>query len=224
MQRSGFYLVVLVVLLAAGCSEDSNDSLPGTLNYSYFPVNVGHELIYDVTLITKDVFTGNDTAYYQLKEVVESVFTDNQGRPTQRLERYTRADTSQPWIISDVWTVNMTPTLVEKKEENTTYIKMVFPLLDGKVWNGNSLNNLGSQDYSYTFVDQPYTMNTLSFDSTLRVLQVDDDNAVYTLHQEEIFAAGVGLVYKNQINIQKDFPSGIKSQRLYTEKLISWSN
>ncbi|MBK6642434.1 MAG: hypothetical protein IPG39_15020 [Bacteroidetes bacterium] len=54
-----------------------------------FPVNVGHEQIYDAVLITKDDFF-RCRGYHLLpdQEVVESVFNDNQGRPTQRLERY----------------------------------------------------------------------------------------------------------------------------------------
>ena len=74
-----------IVLLAAiflwnGCSDDNNSNTsPTGLIYSYFPGNVGHEVIYDVSLITKDGFSGaQDTSIYQLKEVVESIFLDNQ--------------------------------------------------------------------------------------------------------------------------------------------------
>jgi hypothetical protein len=220
-----------MVTVIISCSDDSSDDAPsnqGSLNYSYYPTNVGHEIIYDAKLIVRDPVTGDDTAEYQIMEVVESTFTDNQGRPTQRLERYHRATPADPWVIADVWTANMTSTHVERNEENTPYIKLIFPLLENKSWNGNSLNTLGQKDYVYDWVDQPYTVNSIPFDSTLRVQQANEDNFVYTEIAEEVFATGVGLVYKNQVYIVKDYtiPNqvGVKEQRLYSEKLVSWSN
>ena len=90
--KNKLQILLLCLLTVAGCKDDSNGpTTPSGLIYTYYPNNVGHELIYDVVLITKDEFSGDeDTSIYQLKEVVESIITDNQGRPTERLERYTR--------------------------------------------------------------------------------------------------------------------------------------
>src|SRR5262245_34002716 len=111
-------LVSCCLLIISACSEEDNSSPTGLL-YQYITVNVGHELIYDVSLITKDEFTQqSDTQYYQVKELVESVFIDNQGRLTQRLERYRRDSVTGPWVITDVWTSNLNTTNFEKKEDN----------------------------------------------------------------------------------------------------------
>ncbi|MBL0341830.1 MAG: hypothetical protein IPP71_13375 [Bacteroidetes bacterium] len=113
------FLVLVVMVALAGCKDDENQQpAPSGLIYSYFPVNVGHEIIYDVSLITKDGFSGvSDTLAYQIKEVVDSIFLDNQGRPTQRLERLKRETPLDPWVINDVWTSNLTTTRVEKKKK-----------------------------------------------------------------------------------------------------------
>lgn len=223
------FLASLAVLAVACSDDDGGGGNPGSLNYSYFPTNEGHELIYDASLITRDPIAGDDTSVFQVREVVESIFNDNQGRPTQRLERYIRATPADPWVIADVWTSNMTSTRVEKKEENITYIKLVFPLLEGKDWDGHSLNSLGPREYIYDWLDEPYSVNGIAYDSTLRVVQADEDNFVYKEQFEEVYAAGIGLVYKNQIYIEYDRTTnpqvvGVKEQRLYTEKLVSWSN
>ena len=219
----------LLPAVFSGCSDDSGGSSnPGSLNYTYFPVNEGHELIYDAVLITRDPIQGDDTSIYQIREVIDSTFTDNEGRPTQRLSRYHRNTPSDPWVIADVWTANLTSTRAEKKEENITYIKLIFPLQSGKTWNGHSLNSLGEMEYTYDWIDQPYSVNALPFDSTLRVQQANEDNFVYRDQDEEIYAAGVGLIYRNQVYIVKDYtiPNqvGVKEQRLYTETLVSWTN
>jgi hypothetical protein len=230
MNKLSYALLFLFAVTVISCSDDDDTTTNSSgLNYSYFPVNTGHELIYDAVRIVRSTITGDDTAVFQVREVVESVFDDNQGRPTQRLERYIRNTPSDPWVIADVWTANMTASRVEKKEENTTFIKLIFPLKLNKTWNGNSLNNLGEQEYFYSWIDKPYSISTFAFDSTLRVVQADDSNYVYMLRNEEIFAAGVGLVYKNYVDITFDRTTnpgivGVEEQVLYKETLISWSN
>ena len=231
--RDTFNFILVLVLttatLLSSCSKDENTTGTTGLTYSYFPVDVGHELVYDVELITKDEFSQvEDTVYYQLREVVESVFNDNQGRPTQRLERYTRATDPDPWVIADVWTSNISSTLAEKKEENDTYIKPTFPDRTNRTWDGNSKNNQDELMYEYSEVDVPGSVGTLSFDSTLTVLQQDEDNFIERKYAVERYATNVGLIYKEQIDILKDYTNpgnpGIKAQRLYKETLISWSN
>lgn len=223
-------LFSIAVLFLNGCKkDDSTDAVQQGMLYSYFPVNVGHETIYNASLITKDDFSGvEDTSYFQVKEVVESVFLDNQNRPTQRLERYVRPTANDPWVISDVWTSNLWNNRIEKKEENYIFLKMIFPLAVGAAWNGNLLNNQESQTYEITGLNEPDIAGGITFDSTLTILQRDEDSFIATDYEIEKYAAGVGLIYKQQIHIEKDYTipqnPGIKAQRLYTETIVSWSN
>ncbi len=227
--RSLLFLVILFAAFA-GCKKDNNEKItPTGLIYTYFPVNVGHTVIYDVSLITKDEFSGiEDTALYQIMEVVDSIFTDIQGRPTERLERYKRATTLDPWIINDVWTSNLTSTRVEKKEENVTFVKMVFPITGTVSWNGNLYNTLDPQIYEYDQLNQPDLVNGQNFDSTLVVIQANDDNFIETKYEIEEYATGVGMIYKEQTFIKKDNSQppivGVISQRIYKQTIVSWNN
>jgi hypothetical protein len=225
MNRISPYLLLILLGIFASCSDEETNNTPSGLIYSYYPTNVGHEVIYDVSLITKDDFSGaEDTAIYQIKEVIESIFQDNQGRPTQRLERYRRETPNDPWIISDVWTANMTTSRVEKVEENIPYVKLVFPINSSVTWNGNSLNTLDPQDYEYDNLHQSDLISGISFDSTITVLQLDFIDIFKTLYQAEKYATGVGRIYKEDIEINKTPAGAIKSQRLYIETIVSWSN
>jgi hypothetical protein len=221
-------LTATVLISVASCSDEESTS-PSGLLYSYIPVNVGHELIYDVSLITKDEFSQqSDTFYYQVKEVIESVFLDNQGRPTQRLERYRRDSVQDPWVIADVWTSNLSSTKYEKNEDNVPYVKLVFPVSYGGTWNGNVLNTYEPAEYEYISLNDPATIGATYFDSTLTVLQADLQTFIDTVYSEERYAAGVGMVYRFNKEILVDYSNpgqpGIKAQRLYKEIINSWNN
>ena len=228
MKNPFLILIVLPALLFTACSDDDNTvTQPSGLIYTYYPAAVGDSLIYDVELITKDEFTGiQDTQIYQLLEVVESIFNDNQGRPTHRLERYTRSTPGDPWVISDVWTSNLTSSWVERKEENVTYVKLAFPITPSMTWNGNVLNTQDPLTYRYQDLHQPMSLGSLSFDSTLTVLQRDEDYFTERYYFIEKYANHVGLIYRENIEIIKDnsIPgqTGIKSQRKYKETLVSY--
>ncbi len=231
MRKTLWLLTVLVILGVVSCNDEaSDDSGPSGLIYSYFPVNVGHELIYDVVHITKSSFDGShDTAIYQLKEVIESQYIDGEGRTTQRLERYSRNTSGDPWVIKDVWTSNLTPARVEKKEENNTYIKLVFPINGNVEWNGNILNNMDAQMYEYYDLHEPLDVGGISFDSTLSVLEAEDNFYDENKYESETYAPGVGLIYREK-NFIKWYKAGqaqfdtIISQDLYKETIVSWSN
>src|SRR4030095_7714907 len=128
MKKITFCLFLFVTTTIISCNDEETIIPISGLIYSYFPTKVGHEVIYDVSLITKDEFSGaQDTDIYQVKQVIESEFQDNQGRLTQRLERYRRNTPNDQWVISDVWTSNLTNSRAEQMEENISYIKLAFP-------------------------------------------------------------------------------------------------
>jgi|SRR6185436_8318733 len=224
------FLLSAIAVLIFSCKKDKS-STPVFTGYAYAPDNIGHEIIYDVDSIVKSDFDGvTHTTHYQIKEVIADTFTDNQGRPTLRLERYKRLASSDPWVIYKVWTANRTNVHYEKKEDNITFVKMVFPPASSISWNGNSLNNLGQRDYAYGSFNVPESYNGLSFDSALTVLQYDYGDFLDTVHYEEKYAAGVGMFYKieDSTYYHTDFNNpnydSIVFRRLYTEKIISFTN
>lgn len=222
----GKLILFLLISIAVACNNDDDiNTTPSGLIYHYYPVNVGHEVIYNASLITKDEFSGNeDTSFYQIKEVIESVFLDDEGRQTQRLERYTRDTPNDPWIIADVWTSNRTTNHVEKREENISYVKLVFPITNSVTWNGNALNTEEPKEYEYEDLHIADVVGGITFDSTLTVLQMDFEDPFIKQYEVEKYAPGVGMIYKEFVEINDTPSPGIISQTLYTETIVSWSN
>jgi hypothetical protein len=192
------------IFVLPGCKQEK-DTLTIDYKYDYLPLDTGHYVIYDVDSIHYS-YTGveqRDTVSYQLMELVADTFYDNQNRLNYRLEIYRRSTPVEPWVINRVWYAFKDVTNVQKVEDDIRFIKMVFPPEDGKIWNGNqyapqtgAFEYLANWEYSYSDLDQPKTIGNLNFDSTVVVNEWDDENGVQKNFSREIYAKGVGLVYR----------------------------
>jgi hypothetical protein len=198
--------------------EDGNIPFIG---YEYFPTELGRFIEYKVDSTWQDDPVGAAAfaeAHYFLRDLNESSFTDEEGRPAIRVERHARQSVLGEWKIKDVWHRVRTAEFVEQNEENIVFIKHKFPIKAGKKWDGNGKNLLQSLqelyhqssvpevwNYEYTNVHEPYTINGFTFDSTVTVIQMDRQTTVaLSIFAKEVYAKNVGLVHKQltMYNIQ----------------------
>lgn len=204
-------MLLAFVAVALMCSFNSckdDEAVDADIGYGYFPTEVGHWVIYEIDSTVYDDFEGDTDVYrYQIKELIESEFIDNEGRPSVRVERYRRNFNlvvpydSIPWYLSRVWAFTKTTTAGEKLEENQRYIRLAFAAVDGKTWNGNAYNTLGDWTYKYTEVDAPYSIGAFAFDSTCKVEQKREINLINHRTYYERYAKNVGLIEKNVIDV-----------------------
>lgn len=189
-------VLLLFTLYLTGCKKD--EPVPHVnLGYSYFPLETGRWIIYDVDSIDYNAFTQKvDTFKFQIKEIQESWFTDASGEPAMRIERWYRKNTSDAWIIKDVWAANRTTTTAERVEEDMRIVKLAFPVKNKSRWDGNAKNINDEMMYKYDNVHLPDTINAMHFDSAAFVLQQADSNLIEKKYSLEVYAAKVGLIYK----------------------------
>lgn len=211
-----FTLICLALVLLMGCTKDKETV--NAIDYRYYPIAIGDSMIYQVSLFNKDLNTYDST--YQLLERVESIFNDNEGRQTYRIERYVRKTDADAWSIYKVWTVNRTSINIEKQEDNITYIKLIFPVKLNKTWNGNAKNIFADdfEDYKIITLNEPMQTMNYSFDSTLKVQQIDYDYGFEKRNHFEVYATGVGMIYKDQYDSLQGSPLGKIFH--YTETLL----
>ncbi len=219
------YLLALAIVVISSCKKENTAPNPSTTGAEYFSSVVGMNRIYQVDSIYWDDFNNtNDTVSYQVKEVIPSTFIDNQGRPTQRVERYRVDSASGNWVIWKVWYSNVTTTTGERIEDNIRYLKLTFTPFLNATWNGNTYNTLGEHEYIITKFNVPEFFGGLQFNATLTIKQTDDDNLVYRKYDEERYAKGAGLYYRINEDVEKIFgTTNIKSGYIYTETLLSYS-
>jgi hypothetical protein len=219
------FLVLSISLLSSCGKETMEITSP---SYNYFPTERGKFVIYNVDSIvhaTND-HDNDDSVYYysyQVKEVIDSSIIDGEGIERQIVIRYFRSDTTQDWNINSIWTQSLNSTSAYRWEENIPYHKLSFPISGNIEWNGNDKNTLDEVLLQYEDIHQPYSINGLSFDSTIVVTDNAIPNAVEDISNLEVYATGVGMIYKENINLRKtsgQVVSGIE----FTMTVFSYGN
>ena len=211
------------VIFLFSCKKDV-PAAPPDLGYDYYPAKIKSYVVYDVDSISYRQLPVQDTLHYkfQIKEVMDSLITDNENRPTIKIIRYKKIynDTvpysAMTWTLQDVWVANKNATNVEVVEENVRYTKLAFPAGIGVKWNGTAFADTSEVDYKYVAFDAPLMMGGNSLGKTLTVSQTYDytnghtsmgDKTAYQYYYEQ-YARGVGLICKHNENY-KYFNNGI---------------
>lgn len=209
MKTRQFLLYSLAVLLFAftSCKESPEDAgIDRRLDH--FPIEEGHWVEYQIDSTVYDLFSGTVyTNTYQVREFFESTFLDNDERPSVRIERSYRDNDTMEWVLRDIWYATRTEQEAERQEENVRFIKMVFPPLEGNQWNGNvyidfdapgtDLDKYQGWEYAYSNLSGTYDNGLGStFSNVTEIQHIDDGTEIDYRFSKEIYAADVGLVYK----------------------------
>jgi hypothetical protein len=200
-----FKNLIILLLLAGGlCQCTDNIDLTNDMAREYYPVKVGNYWIYDVSETTfNKQFLKNptDSVTYQVRELVDTVYRDQTGELTYRVIRSRRADATQAWGSDSVVTINKSASDVRYTRENLKVVKLVFPAGENKKWNGNAFNIRGAEEYTFAQVGQPYTLDDTTYTNTVRVNQFFNENLVELEDRHEVYALGIGMVYKRVIDL-----------------------
>ena len=218
-----FFSFTLLIFLS-GCKRET-ELVPAT-TYNYFPVENGKWIEYSVDSIyhSENDNNNDDTVYtfnFQIREEIDSSYNDDSGRSIQVIKRYRRTDSQKPWTLSVVWTQFLSTSIAYRTEDNITYHKLSFPINSSISWNGNDANTLDEEMYFYDYYHEPATFNSLNFDSTISIIQIDENNYVEKMYGNEVYAAGIGLVYKERDELGKQNGVVVKGLE-YRMKVINF--
>ncbi len=217
--RIELYFVLLIII--SSCKpivyEETN------FFYNYYPLQINQEKEFLVTNILHNSF-GKDTTTYFLKEIITDYNINMEGDTVYTVERYWKVDSSLSYEIKDVWTSKKNLSAGYLNEENITYTKLIFPLSLNIYWNGNAFNNLGYQEYSIESLNIPFQLNNVIFDSSLTVIQNYKSNLLEFENSKEIYATGIGLIYKEdvQVEINSGNLSDITQGYEYYQEIINY--
>ncbi|PLX07557.1 MAG: hypothetical protein C0596_11585 [Marinilabiliales bacterium] len=202
MRQILIILLALMLLFLSSCTEENDSSNDVFWGDEYFPLQTGNTLIYKITDIYIDKPSNvYDTSIYYIKEVVDIQLLDNENDTAYRIERYSRNNNDENWIIHSVWSSKVTENTAEKVEENYRLIKIRFPLKEDYSWNGNLYNELEDQTFTVTSFNIPYTTGEFAFDSCLFIYQDSSESLIHKDISYEVYAIHTGLVYKEETYI-----------------------
>ena len=195
MKKVGYLLVLLTGLFYA-CTEteEINDSVTGK---AFYPLSIGDYRIYNVTHVRFDQDTVTDSATFQLRERVDTLYNNLAGEPTYKIIRSKRNKPTDQWRDDSVITVTISNTQVRRTADNVSLVKMVFPVTENKTWNPNVFNTMEPGNARYVNVNQAYTLNGKGYTNTATVLVNDFVSVINKDVRTEVYAENVGMIYKN---------------------------
>lgn len=190
--------IILFLIIISSCKPINY--IDEDYHSKYFPIELNQEKEFLVTNINHSSF-GKDTVTYYLKEVISEKFLNLEGDSAYRIERFWKTDSMDNYEIKDIWVANKSLNFAQLVEENIRFTKLIFPFDVDVVWDGNAFNNQQSQEYRIESINIPYNVNSLSFDSSITVIQNYKSNLLEYENSKEIYVIGVGLVYKEDIEV-----------------------
>ena len=204
MRTSKFFLALLITLILGSCSSEYEEPLE--MYYEYFPIELDMESYFQMDSIHFNSFTGgSDTFSFIVKEVIDSIFLDLEGRETYRYYVYKQID-SVNWLPYKSGQMNLLGDRLERVIENERNIHLIFPVLEGRSWKGNALHsqaNGGKWNYRYKEVHSAKNILAKTYSQSLEVFHYFEDNSFFRRSSSEMYALNVGLIYKEFTDINK---------------------
>lgn len=215
--RAGPFLLFLIValpLFLACDKREIEDTLIEDYGYGYFPLEVGRSWIYEVDSVIYDPAVGGtavDSFRTFIRESVVDTLLDNAGQALYRVERSYRRSDTLPWLPEKVFTLSRDGQRAIRTEDNLRFTKLVFPVREGKSWDGNaffddsrfvfvageSIQMFKGWQYRILGAGMPAMVGNLEFSDVVTVQNADNrylNNFLeYRLAREQ-YARGVGLV------------------------------
>jgi hypothetical protein len=208
MKKLLFILPLLLLLLLASCTREVEPFAP--IAYDYSPMDSGKFIVYQVDSIIYNEYEDRvDSHSYEIRYEYGRTELDAADEPIYRLLRYERTAANATWELKAVFAAKNTRNQFQLIENNQRLIKLTYPIAEGGDWDGlpfirrdtsieiqgGSINLYKDWDnFSYQAIEPNFSINGLSFDTTVVVLQVDKTNNIERRYAKERYAKGVGLI------------------------------
>jgi hypothetical protein len=223
MRKYLFILFAFVVIFS--CKKDKK-IIPSVPSYNYFPTQQGRFVVFDVDSVvhrTDDNDNDDSVSYYhfQIKDVIDSSYTDLEGKTRQVVVRY-YSDSITTWTLRSVWSQLLTTSAAYRYEDNVAYHKLAFPINSSIEWNGNDKNTNDEEFYSYEDIHSSLSLNGNDFDSTITVLQIDELNFIERKYGKEIYAQNVGMIFHQRDELDFNGAGQVSSGTEYKMTVVDY--
>ncbi|MVN75715.1 hypothetical protein GO988_05190 [Hymenobacter sp. HMF4947] len=202
-------------LLLSGCRHEV---VVAPAYDDYFPVVLNTYRTYAVS--DSSWLNGKVTvSQYQFRERVSEQFTDAAGQPAYRLVRSKRLTPAEAWRDDSVLVVQVLPRAVLLTRNNVRTVELIYPARAGQGWNGNAFSVSTFQPdtiinltrYYGPAVGGAYTTlaaggqpaKTYPVTVATRNTQpggINDVNAYSQRGTQQVYASGVGLVWRRRFS------------------------
>lgn len=195
--------ITLFFTLLNACKKDN---APVDFQYDYYGLTIGRYIEYEVMEVTHDEGAAvlHDTIHYFLRTQIGDTIIDLEDRVANRFFRYKKLNLADDWNVTDLWTTVIDDRRAELVEENQRMVKLVFRPSKAKVWDHNAFNQDDEMQCYYRDLQVDKTINGFYFDSTVTVEQDSFFSYIDYRRKYEVYAKGIGLVYKYHKDLEID--------------------
>jgi hypothetical protein len=209
-----FLATVLTVIGVYSCKQADEPQQTPDPATNYYPLQVGKYIVYDVdSTIWDDTVCVVLPKHSQIMYMVADSFKDEKGRTAFRIDKRWRKKVEDKWANQDVIYATNTGLSVEVEESGLRFIKLVYPVSEGRSWKGNSFINIEDPEYNF-FNDWNYTYYSLgnnfntgdvNYNNTVTVHHADETlnnpeempkSFASRTFSKEVYASGLGMVYR----------------------------
>jgi hypothetical protein len=198
-----FACLLCPALFLSSCGDDEVVEPRPQDDFRYFPLATGYWTEYSVDSIVHlpaddadEIDTAITSYHFFVREEVDSSYIDSENKKNFVIVRYKRDNDTLPWELINVWTAKIDAYSAQRVEDNIRFVRLKFPITPTTYWNGNAYNYYPVEEYGYSRLFQAAQYGTLTFDSTVTVNQNNFVSNINRIRKNEVYAAGVGLLYK----------------------------
>ena len=191
--------------------------------YAYFPLQIGKYIIYKVDSVVYDFAAGGgtmlDSSSIFVRELVSDTLRDQNGQLLYTIERSARTTPDQSWELQDIGTAARNSSQAIRTENNLRFLKLIFPMdrrsaWDGHMWidvnreieiAGERMRPFVNWQYEVDSIDIQTNIGPFTFDSTLVVTEVDENNIIERRYSKVRYAKNVGLVWREQFILDSQY-------------------
>ena len=171
------------------------------LGLQFFPIDFQNTDTYAVEEINYNNDGTIDTSRYVLQDEWSGSILYDGGAKLEGY-RYRISQDGQKEILSTIIKTR-TSTLAKLRVGNSEEVKLSFPISENKSWNGKT-EGFVEDEFTAFKVFQSYELADSTFESTVRVIQEDNQDSISNFDQRiEVYAANIGLIYR--ISSQLEF-------------------
>ncbi|MEO6189987.1 MAG: hypothetical protein ABIO44_06120 [Saprospiraceae bacterium] len=224
-----FYKVTLynliIFIFFTSCNSETSILTDYQLGYHYYPMSLGKSWIYrtDSILYQKSNGQRRDSFRCFIKETAADTFTDPDGNLVYNVEIFYRKRDTLPWELIDNTFITVGSTNIIRNDFGFDFIKLVFPVIKNKSWNGNiridqqteiklngeffrPFNLWNGRTYFYTDILNNQTIGNLFYKKVVNVEEIDFKDDINRIYSTATYAEDVGLVYREFWLLSSDNP------------------
>ncbi|WP_157487996.1 hypothetical protein [Dyadobacter crusticola] len=196
MQQTTTTLYLLLFLVSC------NNPAPreSTASQDFFPLHSGNysEFLVEKTRYLPDQKT---VAAARIRRSVESIFQQPDGQQVFPIT-YASITANNQWQTDSTHAAWLSPDKAFEQENGKIILKMHFPLSEHSQWDFNAYNNADESVARATRLNKPFQVGTQFYPNTVSIVYQDDSTLLSRKKYIEIYAADVGLIYSERLNLR----------------------